>query len=204
MSHFLCAILIPSRARPQRLWKTIKSVRETSAPGAAEILVRFDDDDLASLAIIDELRRADVRVTVGPRRQGYGSISSFYTELADQSDAPWIWVMNDDAHIAGTAHRRHIGWDGQLRGIPTEGFIVQPEIYQWNTSGYRFCEGGAFPAVPNGAWRRFGFDEIGAPIDTWLDQVLRVKNGWTTRFLRDVTVVHIRDTEAELAKHRRL
>lgn len=200
----ICAILIPSRARPARLWKTIHSVRATSAPGAAEILVRFDDDDLASRAIVRDLEAADVRVLVGPRKRGYPSLSEFYTDLADVAVSPWIWVMNDDACIGGDAHRKHTGWDGQLAALPTEGFIVQPEIYQWGHSRYPFCEGGAFPAVPNRAWQRFGMSAIGSPIDTWLDELLRVTHGWKTRFLRDVEVIHDRDTDAVLAEHRKL
>lgn len=200
----ICAILIPSRARPKRIWKTVKSVRETSAPGAAEILVRFDNDDHESLAIADDLRAADVKVLVGPRKQGYESLSEFYTELADVAVSPWIWVMNDDARIVGKAHREHIGWDGQLAAVPTEGFIVQPEIYRWNSSSYPFCEGGAFPAVPNQVWKRFGFDAIGSPIDTWFDHLLRESNHWKTHFLRDVEVFHERDTDDVLAEHRKL
>lgn len=200
----ICAILIPSRARPERLWKTIRSVRETSAPGAAEILVRFDDDDHASLAIVDDLAAADVRVLVGPRRQGYPSLSDFYTELADSATSPWMWIMNDDACIGGTAHLEHQGWDGQLAAVPQDRFIVQPEIYQWNQSSYPFCEGGAFPAVPNLVWRRFGFPTIGTPIDTWLDQLLRGRHGWKTHFLRGVSVIHMRDRDDELAEHRKL
>jgi hypothetical protein len=166
--------------------------------------VRFDDDDHASLSIVKDLEAADVRVLVGARKQGYGSLSDFYTELADVAVSPWIMVMNDDATITGKAHRKHIGWDVQLAAVPTDGFIVQPEIYRWGSSGYPFCEGGAFPAVPNHVWRRFGFETIGSPIDTWFDQLLRVANGWQTHFLRDVEVFHERDTDDILAEHRKL
>jgi hypothetical protein len=96
-----------------------------------------------------------------------------------------------------------VGWDRQLEAIPCA-HIVQPEMYQLGGSGYRDCEGGAFPLVPNGSWRAFGEPHLRDPIDTWLDLILHRRGGWTTRFLRGVAVVHERDRDDVLAEHRRL
>ena len=143
--------------------------------------------------------RADgVRVVVGPRLKGYMSLSGFYDELTAIATSPWIWIGNDDAYIDGH------GWDEQLAATPTNGFIVQPELYRWNASGYRWCEGGAFPAVPNQSWRLFGHEAIGTPINTWFDVVLRRQNGWKTHFLKGITAVHLRDTETQLVEHRKI
>jgi hypothetical protein len=194
----ICSILIPSRARPAGLWRAVRAAQATAKLGAPEILARLDDDDDATLAIASALEADGVRVVVGPRLKGYLSLSGFYDELAAIATSPWIWIGNDDAYIDGH------GWDEQLAATPTNGFIVQPELYRWNTSGYQWCEGGAFPAVPNQSWRLFGHEAIGTPIDTWFDVVLRRQNGWKTHFLKGVTAVHLRDTETQLVEHRKI
>lgn len=198
----ICSVLIPSRGRPERLKRTITSIWETARSVPVEIWIRFDDDDNTSLAVIAELERdprGRVRVAVGPRLCGYPSIGDFYAELCALSIGDWIWIMNDDAHVTGA------GWDAQLAQIPTEGFIVQPECYQLGHSKYWSSEGGAFPVVPANCWTKLGAEFLrGAAVDTWLDQLLRVQNGWQTKFLTGVAVVHERDADDVLAKHREL
>lgn len=165
----------------------------------AEILVRFDDDDAQSLAIRDDLISDGIRVFVGSRLQGYVSLASFYEELAHEASAPWISVMNDDAYVIGE------GWDAQLAEIPTDGVIVQPELYKLGGSGYRNCEGGAFPLVPTDALKKVGCDRwYGPGIDTFLDQLLRVQHGWRTQFIKGMTVVHERDNHDAIERHRKL
>jgi hypothetical protein len=105
--------------------------------------------------------------------------------------------MNDDAFICGK------GWDSQLMAMPTTGWIVQPELYQLGLSKYYKCEGGAFPIVPNHSWKSYTQEStIPGPANTALDQILRKQNGWKTRFLTGIGVVHERDTPDLLASHR--
>lgn len=201
----ICSVLIPSRGRPERLRKTIQSISDTSSKANVQILVRFDDDDDASLKIVDQLLRDGIGVVVGPRKFGYPSLGEFYLELAQAARGAWIWIMNDDAYVTGPPKARARTWDEMLRAIPRTGFIVQPECYQLGFSKYWNSEGGAFPIVPNGCWRDVGAEFAGgAAVDTWLDQLLRVQTGWQTRFLEGVAVVHDRDTDDVLAKHREL
>ena len=201
----ICSVLIPSRGRPERLRKTIQSISDTSSKANVEVLVRFDDDDAPSIAIVDQLLRDGIGVVVGPRRSGYPSIGEFYAELAAASRGAWIWIMNDDAYVTGPSPKFDLSWDKQLGRLPSTGVIVQPECYQLGHSKYWSSEGGAFPAVPNGCWTDFGEEfSGGAAVDTWLDQLLRVRNGWQTSFLDGVAVVHERDADDVLAKHREL
>lgn len=198
----ICSVLVPSRARPDRLKKTISSIWDTaSRPSDVEVLVRFDDDDTVSEAAAKEIardQRGDVRVLFGDRGAGYPSIGDFYLELANLARGRWIWIMNDDAHVTGP------GWDDQLRGIRGDA-IVQPEVYQLGASKYWNSMGGAFPCVPNGCWDKVGVEFLrGAAVDTWLDQILRVQNSWRTVFLSGISVVHERDTDDVLAEHRKL
>ena len=198
----ICSVLIPTRTRPKRLRRTIQSIIDTAANiDDIEICVRIDDDDAATLTIRSELLnddRVQVQVIVGPRLNGYASLSTFYDELVEIAYGDWLFIMNDDAHIVGT------GWDEQLRALPTTGVIAQPEIYQLGESRYPRCEGGAFPVVPNGCWLELGHTALGVNVDTWLDTVLRRDAGWRTEFLAGIEVVHERDDDAALAVHRAL
>ena len=191
----ICSVLIPSRARPRRLLASVASLLETSDPGSAEILVRIDDDDAASLAIVPDLEEIGVRVSVGARGRGYEQLACFYDDLARLAEAPWIWVMNDDARVVGR------GWNRLLRALPLDGRVAQAEIYQLGMSRYRHCEGNAFPIVPTRAWQRIGHPVAQGPIDTWIDQISRGA-GWSTAFLDGVEVVHDRDPDDQIAKHR--
>jgi hypothetical protein len=202
----ICSVLIPSRARIDRLRKTLRSIRQTSRASDVEILVRFDDDDRESLDVVEDLTREHgIRVLTGPRRLGYLSLGEFYAELAAVATGAWIWIMNDDAYVTGPAVDDGPGWDVDLRSIPTIGEIVQPECYQLGHSKYWSSEGGAFPIVPRGCWSILDeeFDR-GPSVDIWLDQMLRARNGWKTRFLPGIAVVHERDADDVLARHREI
>lgn len=220
-SEPLCSVLIPSRARPERLARTIAAFRALSPPGACEYLVRADDDDPATSQIVAWLERehGDVRGVIGPRGTGYLLLSRYYAELSAVARAPWIWIMNDDAYpapcraVAGAhpqSRERRARWDAaapwheQLAAQPTTGVIVQAELYKLGGSGYYDCDGSAFPIVPRDAWKQAGHAEPCEPIDTWLDQALRVGAGWRTAFLSGVAVVHERDDDATLAEHRKI
>lgn len=193
----VCSVLIPSRARPDRLMKTIQSLHGTAQPSRFEILLRFDDDDLETLKRRHEAEEyRNVRVIVGKRQDGYARLNHFYAELADIARSPWVWIMNDDVVVKGAR------WEAKLAEVPTEGFIVQPEHYQLGGSLYSGCEGTAFPIVPNGIWKRFGWAVMDNPVDTRLDDLLRKENGWKTHFLDGITVVHDRDPDDILEKHR--
>ncbi len=202
----ICSVLIPSRGRPERLRQAIRSIRETSRSENVEILLRLDGDDASTLATVDDLAREhDFRATIGPRRLGYPSIGEFYAELASVAQGTWIWIMNDDAYVTGPPSGSETSWDVQLAAVPISGVIVQPECYQLGHSKYWSSPGGAFPLVPNGCWSALGkaFNG-GSAIDTWLDQLLRARNGWRTQFLAGIAAVHERDTEDVLAKHREI
>ena len=112
----ICSVLIPSRARYDRLVKTIDSVFATAAdPRRVEVIVRLDEDDEASIrqcetlaawrkaprgvSSVTDLTENNIAVVIGPRLNGYASLSQFYEECAARARGAWLWVMNDDAVI---------------------------------------------------------------------------------------------------------
>jgi hypothetical protein len=81
-------------------------LNNSSKDNDVEILLRFDDDDLDSVAIVKESVRLDlgengnrkVKYLIGPR-YGWPGLYRYYNELATKtdSDCDWLMLFNDDA-----------------------------------------------------------------------------------------------------------
>lgn len=196
----LCAVLIPSRMRPDRLSRTVDSVFGTADPDFVEVLIRYDFDDFLThhqLIQIKDKYGDNVRCIVGPRKQGYPSLADFYTELSEATLAKWIFLINDDITIEGN------GWHQQLRAIPSSGVYVQPEFYHLGGSQYGSGSCYVCPVVPNGCWRHIRRDLVNQ-VDVWLQEILAKQMGWKTELLRGITINHQRDNDATLKEYYKL
>lgn len=197
----LCAVLIASRGRHERLIRTIKSVAATSSPENVQICLRLDGDDYPTHGVIPLIYSIapDARVLIGPRKRGWDSLDEFYTEMALHCNARWIVCMNDDITFEGEP-----GWDKQLAQIPTDGVMVEPEFYQLGPSLYPSGSCCILPFVPNRCWEKFGSETLRNPIDGWLRQVLVNDGGWRVELLKGMWANHARDNEASLKSQRKL
>lgn len=196
----LCAVLIPTRLRPDRLQRAVASVFETADERFVEVLLRIDFDDFLTLHKCIELKAAygdNVRILVGPRKLGYASLHEFYTELSEATLAKWLFFLNDDITIEGK------DWHQQLRAIPSTGVYVQPEFYRLGGSGYGSGSCQACPIVPNGCWRSF-YRGIPAMVDVYFDKFLTEELHWQKELLRGITINHQRDSDEDLKKHQKL
>lgn len=193
----LCAVLIPTRKRFERLQKTIHSIRTTALrPERIRIVLRVDADDQEMATRRHELPD-EVIVIKGERGRGYCGINLFYTEMANANqDCDWVWIMNDDCIIEGNS------WDAELAQITERKVIVQPEIMGLGPSEYVRVEGGPFPIVRNGIWEELGRPVIDDPADLKLDELLRKGHGFQTRWLHGIKTQHNRDNDQELDGHR--
>jgi glycosyltransferase involved in cell wall biosynthesis len=190
----LVSVLIPSRARVGKLKKCIGLLMETATDTDFEILIRLDDDDTDSLPEIKKLELfRPVRCIVGPR-YGYTKLDElYYPQLEDEAAGVWVWEANDDMFVVGD-------WLGELRRVPTRGYIVQPQVSKLNESVYLRNEGAAFPIWPRHAWKEFA-EKFPEPFDREGDKLFR-SNGWKTWFLKDVMFFHDRAGDEELKAHR--
>jgi hypothetical protein len=180
----IASVLVPSRSNPAGLQQLVFSLLMSAPPRSFEVLVELDDCDpiLGSYEKLP-LGDASVRVFVTQRGDGYRGLHKKYTHLAEQSSAPWVWPMDDDAYVLGS------GWAEQLARVPRSGYVAYAEWYLLGSSRYRHAEG-CFPVVPNGCWRKLGHDEMGHPVDRWLDENLRVVAGWETIYMSGISVQH--------------
>ncbi len=199
MSKPLVSIMLPTRKRTDRLSRTLEHLYKTATGDDFEILLRVDWDDNSpeSLRVYKQVAsNGNNRVMTGDRMEGYGSLDKhFYAQLEQSADAPWVWIAGDDMIVSGD-------WLGELRKVPLNGYIVQPEISKLGLSTYPKAEAQAFPIFPRFCWKPFS-PEFPKPFDTVGHEVL-IKNGWKTWFLPGVTMWHQRPDEKELAEHRKM
>ena len=195
----LCSILITSRKRVPRLLDTLRSIRDTvSSQDNVEVWLRFDEDDSETAGCLAECSSIihNFHYIIGPRLGGWGSVYYFWDELYKACSGTWAWMMSDDMVITGT------GWDILLSEIPTEGFIVHPQIHQLGHSIYTDDMGGPTPIIPRGSLEKFGFAGVPNPPDTGINDSFRRQSGWKTRFLIGIGIWHQRDDYATLVKDR--
>lgn len=195
MKQPLCSVMIPSRWRFDSLIRSVKSWHEFSAsPDSFEILVRLHDSDTESMDRQDELTQLGVRVFHGRDKIKPEANNWLWNQLRPHATGIWHQYWSDDMQIFDSGTH----WDELLARIPTEGFIVQPEIHKLNDSIYAAHDAGPVPFVPAKCMEKFGFDGVLEPPDTTLDNVLRVSGGWKTYFLKGVGVFHDRHVDRTL------
>lgn len=197
----LVTAMIPTRKRTSRLFPTLEQLKLSATGTDYEIIIRIDDDDQESLAAkLDMESYPNVRVEVGPRL-GYANLDrGYYSGMEEQSTTPWVWIAGDDMLVSGD-------WLGELRKVPLEGYIVQPEISRLGMSTYPRAEAQAFPIFPKFCWKKckhpFNVPVFPKPFDTVGHEMLR-QIGWQTWFLEGVTMWHDRPPEHEIWAHRNL
>jgi len=200
-TSLLCSIILPTRRRLEKLSKMVASFAGSADPSRFDMRIKIDGDDSETINGLAEIIRNapfDILATIAPRGNGWADLHWWDNELSSQSNAKWVWIINDDMTLEGK------DWDKLLDLIPLTGFIVQPEIHRLGGSTYLRTHGGPFPIVPNGSWKQFGMTIIDEPPDTSLDQLLRVKNGWQTKWLEGIGFWHQRDEDSVLEAHRKL
>ncbi len=107
MGGELISLIVPTRARAQRMLRFLESVRETvSDPQSVEVIMVVDDDDLASQAIA--FRGLDVQTVVVPAGQTMGALNMAGYR---RSRGAYLMLMNDDV-VVRTPH-----WDRRAREV---------------------------------------------------------------------------------------
>lgn len=93
------SVLVPTRQRLDRLRTMLDSFRGTSN-GMAELVFRVDNDDLPSQEAL-----VDYHPLIGPRKNGYGSLTEFLNELYAVAKGDVLMLGNDDMVF------KTVGWD---------------------------------------------------------------------------------------------
>lgn len=94
----LLSVLFATRNRSEILEKTITSIREGWGQHMeTEICVKIDNDDEASLQVLQKLSNLDLKVVISPRGRGYLDLPEYHNTLYGVATGTYILLWNDDA-----------------------------------------------------------------------------------------------------------
>lgn len=182
----LCSVLIPTRKRPAQLLHTIGSIRQTSKVENVDICLRVDEDDHETIGLLCQIvvvAKGGIRIMIGPRLEGYGSIHVFCNELVTLCDSRWVVPINDDITLESD------GWDLQLLQVPLDGSVAWPRVYRLGGSTYDSPSvGWVCPFIPRSTWLKYS---CFPPVDDYWRTMVD-NHGWPVHIL-DMTVNHQRD-----------
>jgi len=143
-----------------------------------------DDDDEETKSMLSDFN-GQAKYHIGPRYRGYDSMGEFVSEIADLSNAPWVFLIDDDAIVSGDAKI-----DVELGKLTQgNGNVCVCEYYKLNHSVYR----GALPVgmfVPTNAWKQFGYEICRAPVDLFWTNLFVKDNKWKLNLLAGLTYEH--------------
>jgi hypothetical protein len=107
MNNILVSVLLPTRERPQLVHRSVQSLLSHSkVPSAIEIIVAYDEDDMASAEYFNSNKWHDLIKSFGASSKellcpkwGYQGLHHYYTAMARQAQGQWFLIWNDDATI---------------------------------------------------------------------------------------------------------
>ena len=101
----LISVMIPSRGRPGHLLAAIDScVSLAQYPQSIEFVIKTDDDDTETLAVITKARDTNphvaIKIVTSPKGNGFQDIHNWYNRLMlPQASGDWLLLFNDDARL---------------------------------------------------------------------------------------------------------
>jgi hypothetical protein len=149
----MISVLVPSRARPDALRRSIDSLGEDGV----EVLVRVDEDDPRL-----EDYSSFPNVVVGPRH-GYEGLHHYYNELASRASGDWLMVWNDDCLMETP------GWVDVVRAHDGRMVVLNPATNHDNWK----IDMNVFPILPREMVEVMGHLSLSRHNDSWIEFVAR-------------------------------
>ena len=177
-TQMLVSVLIPTRGRPEKLKQAISSVRDTALnPQRIEFLLRVDDDDEATLGVLDTLG-PDVKALIGPRGQGYLDIHHHLHAMTQQAKGRWLFVFNDDSIMMTKQWDKFLDVrivDGdRLEDLGDTGYVWDDDIWLLIPYALGRPESSEFFVVSRHTYNILGHLGNNMGVDQWLEQVFNL------------------------------
>jgi len=147
------SILVPSRQRPELLKRSIESLGE----GDLEVLIGLDEDDPR----LEDYQGIGTAV-IGPRH-GYGSLHSYYNDLAGRARGEWLFLWNDDCVMETP------DWIEVVRSYDGRTMVLNPNTNHDNWK----IDMNVFPIFPRTLVEVMGHLSLCNHNDSWIEFVAR-------------------------------
>lgn len=158
------AVLLPTHKRTDTFTRSVKSIIENANdPSCIQIIIGIDNNDTIgqkhfTSVIRPYLDKNNIVYTVLEFEPlGYTGLNQYYNGLAEEADADWLFVWNDDAFITTK------GWDSEIRKHDGEFKLLK--IHTHHEHPYSI-----FPICPKEWYDLFGFLSRHQMVDAELSQ----------------------------------
>ena len=167
MSTLLVSVLLPTRNRTELVARSVQSLlSRCSDASRIEIIVAFDQDDVASQQYFESKRWSHVIASAGAHSQqlvcepwGYAGLHRYYTAMARQAQGSWFMIWNDDAIMQST------GWDQAI--ADEKDFVGMLHMHTANFKPNLTL----FPIIPKAWMDLFGEISLHQLNDSWIQDI---------------------------------
>ena len=163
--EYSISVLLPTRGRTEALGRSVKSLFNRAVDlDKVQIIFGFDEDDAVGQDYfikelqpwLDEKGVNYTAMQFAPMT--YAGLNRYYNAMAEQSDAEWLFIWNDDAVMETS------GWDRQI--IKYNGQFRLLKVHTHNEHPYSI-----FPIVPSEWFEKFGYFSRHQMVDAELSQI---------------------------------
>ena len=167
------SILLPSRERPELLFKSLQSLIEKSDdPKDVEYVIAIDEDDKQTIDYAQETilpwfeqEDIDITVLITPR-YGYGQLNEYVNLCAVHSKGAWLIFWNDDAVMISQ------GWDTEVKSHTGQFKVL---AFKDNHNDHPYA---IFPIIPRDWVMLFETVSPQQQSDAWISQVAYLSDSW--------------------------
>ena len=199
--QFSIAVLLPTRGRTDALKRSVISIiNRVVKPKEVQLLLAFDnDDEIGTNYFIDEIQpwldQKGVDYTALTfDSMGYEGLNRYYNAMAEQADADWLFVWNDDAIMESA------GWDNVVRKY--DGQLKILKVHTHDEHPYSI-----FPIVPAVWFEKIGYLSRHQMIDAELSQLaymldlIEIVDIYVTHDRADLTGNNKDETDAKRVRY---
>jgi hypothetical protein len=173
MTHeYNIAMLLATRGRTESLGRSVRSlISLADHPDRLQLMFAFDNDDTAGTEYFKSelqpwLDEREISYTAMQfERQGYHRLHIYNNKLAEQTDARWLMIWNDDAVMETKS------WDTEI--MNHEGEFKLLAFHTHLDHPYSI-----FPILPRKWYELLGYISPHSVQDGWLSQQAYMLNIW--------------------------
>lgn len=161
----LVTFLIPSRKRLAPLVNSILSIEATcSSLCSFEVIVIFDEDDIATIQEFDEINFQCSIVKIISKRYGYYGLHHYLNNAYEKTSGKWFWLWNDDMTMVAN------NWDVVIESYKDRFVVLNPANENSHWSRY-VKDASISPIVPRKWFQLLDRFSAYSQYDTYINSI---------------------------------